>query len=144
MKSGGRSSATELVFGMNGATYVLRYFFEWGGGCLWPGDAAAYRDLGQGPLDLREPCPLPLSPQTLRRCRELADWHDTALNWEYPPDPGPWRQEECDRFNLASRELLATMRQELGAAFDLVDEQPVMAEDPDLDRYLADPKGFRR
>ena len=28
------------------AKCILRFFFEWGGGCLWPGNDAAYLDLG--------------------------------------------------------------------------------------------------
>ena len=29
---------------MGEATYLLRFFCEWGAGCLWPGNDAAYRD----------------------------------------------------------------------------------------------------
>lgn len=125
-------------------TYELRYFFEWGGGCLWPGDDAARRDFDLGPYDLLDPCPLPLSLAILVRCRELAEWHDTSLNWDYPPDPGPWRQPECNRFNAAAAELLADIRRELGPAFRVADCRSLCIEDPDLDAYLADPKGFRR
>ncbi len=125
-------------------TYELEFFFEWGGGCLWPGDDAARRDFDLGPYDLPEPCPLPLPATVLERCRKLAEWHDTSLNRDYPPDPGPWRQPECDRFNIAAAELLADIRGELGPAFRVIDRRLLCTEDPDLDRYLADPKGFRR
>jgi hypothetical protein len=74
----------------------------------------------------------------------LAEWHDTSLNWDYPPDPGPWRQQECDRFNTAVAELLADIRRELGPTFRVIVRQQPCVEDPDLDAYLADPKGFRR
>ncbi len=70
------------------ATYELRYFFAWGGGCLWPGNDAIRRDFGDlGPYDLREPCPLPLSLATKARCRALTEWYDTSLNSKYPLDP---------------------------------------------------------
>jgi hypothetical protein len=124
--------------------YVLRFFFEWGGGCLWPGNDAARRDFALGPYDLLESCPLPLSSETLHCCRRMAEWHDASLNWQYPPDPGPWRQAECDRFNAAVAELLADIRRELGSDFTVIDQQGQIAEDPELDAYLADPKGFRR
>src|SRR5438132_2929084 len=123
------------------AKYTLRFFFEWGGGCLWPGNDAAYRDFAFGPYDLLRPCPLPLSAETLERCRQTAEWYDTSLNWDYPPDPGPWRQSECERFNEAVRHLLATIRAELGGQFEVIDQQPRAVEDPELDAYLADPKG---
>jgi hypothetical protein len=124
--------------------YTVRFFFEWGGGCLWAGNDATRRDFDLGPYDLLDPCPLPLSAATLRRCRELAEWHDTALNQDYALDPSPWRQPECDRFNEAARLLLAAVRDELGDRFEVVDRQPEAVEDPDLDAYLADPKEFRR
>ena len=126
------------------AMYELRFFCEWGGGCLWPGNDAVRHDFGLGPYDLLDPCPLPLSAATRERCARLTEWHDTSLNWDYPPDPGPWRQAECDRFNAAASELLADIRQELGTGFEVVNDQDPVAEDPDLDAYLADPKGFRR
>jgi hypothetical protein len=128
----------------NPPMYKLRFFFECGGGCLWPGNDAANRDFELGPYDVLDPCPLPLSAATLERCRRVAEWHDASLNWDYPPDPGPWRQPECDRFNEAVRHLLATIRAELGEQFEVINRQPEAVEDPDLDAYLADPAKFRR
>jgi hypothetical protein len=124
--------------------YTLRFFFEWGGGCLWPGDDATRRDFDLGPYDLLEPCPLPLSAEVLAQCRRLAAWYDTSLNWDYPPDPGPWRQAECERFNLAVSELLTHIRRELEPVFQVANCQTPAMEDPELDAYLADPKGFHR
>jgi hypothetical protein len=91
-----------------------------------------------------DPCPLPLSTPILDRCRQLSEWYDTSLNWDYQPDPGPWRQTECDRFNAAVEALLADIRRELGPEFEVIDKQPRAVEDPDLDAYLADPPNFRR
>jgi hypothetical protein len=79
-----------------------------------------------------------------RRCRELDEWHRESLNWDYSLDPGPWRQPECDRFNAAVAQLLSDLRVELGPRFEVMNRQAVMVEDPDLDVYLANPKGFRR
>lgn len=125
------------------ATYELRFFIEWGCGCLWPGDDACREAFDLGPYDVLEPCPLPLSPEVLGRCRGLSEWHDASLHWDYPPDPGPWRQPECDRFNAAAAQLLADIRRDLGSAFHVSDCQSPCFEDPELDAYLADPKGFR-
>jgi hypothetical protein len=103
--------------------YILRFFFEWGGGCLWTGNEPAKQDFGYGPLDLLEPCPLALSAATLAECVRLAEWHDTSLNWDYPPEAGPWRQAECDRFNASAGQLLARIRVELGPLFEVIDDQ---------------------
>ena len=129
---------------MGGSKYTLHFRCEWGGGCLWPGDDAARRAFDLGPYDQVQPCPLPLSGETIRRCWALAAWHDTSLNWDYPPDPGPWRQAECERFNSAAAELLEIIRQELGPEFEVLDRQVQVVEDPELDKYLANPKCFRR
>jgi hypothetical protein len=124
--------------------YILRFFYEWGGGCLWAGNEAARHAFGYGPYDVGDDCPLPLSPEVLERCRRLTEWHDSALNWDYPPDPGPWRQAECDRFNSAAKDLLSAIRIELGTQFRVLDKQNATVEDPNLNAYLADPKGFRQ
>jgi hypothetical protein len=123
--------------------YVLSYDFEWGGGCLWSANDAAFRAFGFGPLDLKEPCQLPLSAETRKRCVEIAIWHDTSLNWDYPPDPGPWRQPECDRFNAAVRELHTDIERELGEEFEIVSHQLEAAEDPRLDAFLEEQRSRR-
>ena len=64
----------------------------------------------------------------------MAEWHDGSLNRDYPPDPGPWRQPECDRFNAASAVLLADIRAELGPEFEVIDRQARCEEDPELDK----------
>lgn len=122
--------------------YRLRFWFEWmADTAFWPGNQAAYARFGVGSI---APEDLPLSPETAQRVHELAAWHDSSLNWEYPPDPGPWRQDECDRFNVAVKELHATVVRELGEAFEVVNLVREAREDPDLDAYLRDPNGFRR
>ncbi|MDB4759753.1 hypothetical protein OAG34_00920 [bacterium] len=122
--------------------YSLRYFFEWGGGpCLWANDDPARDRFGIGAVKLDE---LPLSDATKRRAEQLAEWYDQSLNQDYPPDPSPWRQKECDLFNNASQQLLQTIRNELGPGYDVVDEQPLMSEHPKLDEYLKDPQGYRK
>ncbi|HEX2091878.1 MAG TPA: hypothetical protein VHG28_05715 [Longimicrobiaceae bacterium] len=124
------------------ARYRIRFFYDWGVDTpFWCGNDAAYEKFDVGPI---EPEHLGLSARTCERVRKLAVWHDTALNRDYPPDPGPWRQGECDRFNAAVDDLLRAVRSELSEEYELVDEQARFREDPDLDAYLADPRGFRR
>ncbi|GLV60203.1 hypothetical protein KDH_70250 [Dictyobacter sp. S3.2.2.5] len=122
------------------AQYIIRYWFEWAAECFWSVNDAARERFGYAII----PEALPLSAQTIELVNELISWHDHALNWEYPPDPGPWRQEECDRFNQAARNLLATIRQELGEQFEVIDDFVEEVEDPELDAYLQDPQGFVR
>jgi hypothetical protein len=112
--------------------YRLKYWFEWGGGCLWAADRATGEDFGYC-CDLAA---LGLSADLRRRIGEMEKWHDTALNWIHPPDPGPWRREECDRWNRAAAELYRSISLELGDRFQILNEEEIHQEDPGLDAYL--------
>lgn len=110
----------QLVAALQGAEpprYALGFFFEWGGGVLWCRNDAARRRFEVGPIEES----LPLRPETLDRLAKMTEWHDTALNWDYPPDPGPWSPEEERRFERAALEVLATIREELGPDFEVID-----------------------
>ncbi len=123
------------------SAYRLRFFFDWrAGSALWSGDDAASERYGC----CVSPADLGLSSALQQEIARLAAWHDQALNWACPTDPGPWRQEECDRFNRAALALLEAIRTELGDRVVVVNEHDELHEDPDLHRYLADPRGFRR
>jgi hypothetical protein len=98
------------------AQFVVRLMFEWRGGCLWCGNQAALERFGIGPIEDQ----LALSPKTRSQLAALATWHDHSLNWDYPPDPGPWTAEESERFELAAAEVLAAVRADLGPEFDVV------------------------
>jgi hypothetical protein len=89
--------------------------FEWGGGCLWCGNQASIADFDVGPIENR----LKLSPAILTRLRGMTAWHDRALNWDYPPDPGPWPAEEYERFDKTVVEVPASLRCELGPEFEI-------------------------
>lgn len=68
---------------MRAERYRVRLMFEWGGGCLWCGNNIARDKFSVGPIEER----LPLSNEVQAMLNELSQWHDTSLNWDYPPDP---------------------------------------------------------
>lgn len=101
---------------MQPARYRIRLMFEWGCGALWCGNQAALDRFDVGPIEDR----LPLTARTRERLDEMGVWHDQSLNWEYPPDPGPWTPDEEARFAAAAQVLLATIQEELGPEFEVV------------------------
>ncbi len=112
----------------------MRFFFDPGSGvCFWTANDRARTRFNNYPVRAEE---LPLLGATIQRIDELVGWYDRSLNCDYPPDPGPWRQADWDRFNAAVRDLLATVRQQLGADFEIINEYREHSEDPDLDYYL--------
>lgn len=92
--------------------------FEWGGGSLWCGNDAARDRFGVGPIEDR----LPLSDEVRRRLDELSAWHDTSLNRDDPPSPGPWTVDDHARFHAAANALRSLIGAELGPEFDVVHE----------------------
>jgi hypothetical protein len=74
----------------------------------------------------------------------MDEWFYQSMNHEYPPDPSPWRQEECDRFNAAAANLFRAITRELGPVYSIRNCQPLLQEDPDLDEYLKAPGSFKR
>lgn len=120
--------------------YKFRFFFEYGGGCLWSADANTESKFGY-PVRLEK---LRLSKETLAKLERLEAQFQTSLNWNYPPDPSPWRQQECNAFNFEVERLVTEVIQELGPDYEIVNEQQSLREDPDLDAYLKNPHEFRR
>jgi hypothetical protein len=100
--------------------YKFRYFFDPGSGvCLWSGDDGT-RERFDYPVESRK---LPLSGNLQRRLDYVVAWYDTAINWDYPPDPSPWSDEEWTRFRGETDALLGALRQALGPDFEIVDER---------------------
>ncbi|MBY5926939.1 MULTISPECIES: hypothetical protein [unclassified Halomonas] len=93
--------------------YELFLMFEWGGGCLWCGNDIAREKFDVGPLEET----LILADEILRELDELSRWHDTALDWEYPPDPSPWNEEEFMAFDKAAYMMVEKLKAELGPEF---------------------------
>ena len=121
-------------------TWCIHFYADYQSGFLWPGNDET-RETYQIPIN---EAALPITASTRAELTRLIQWYDRSLNWEYPPDPGPFREEECSRLNAAVRSVLARLREELGSEWTVVDQYVEVHEDPDLDRYLRDPKGFRR
>lgn len=101
------------------AKYRLRFFFDAGGGiCLWAGNDAARERFDYAIV----PSSLPIPENTWRRMIYLCSWYDTSIDWNYPPDPSPWSEEERARFEDEAHKLLALLREQLGPDFEIIDE----------------------
>ena len=122
--------------------YRFKFWFEWWADTAFlPANAAARFEFGEG---MTAPELLPLSAETIEQIHLIANWHDDYLDWEDPTAPSLWRQEECDGFNAAVQQIFAAVVDELGADYEVVNVQAVLAEDPDLDKFLNDPENFIR
>ena len=120
MASGLTAKMRQLAeFGILGAMFRLRFFFEPGSGvALWAGNAAARERFGHS-IDAAD---LPVSQSTWRYVHYLCAWYDTSLDWSYLPNPGPWPPEETARFQAAVARFIPALRNELGPSFVVDDE----------------------
>lgn len=114
------------------AKYKLRFFFEYGHGCLWTVDQDSWNTFGH-PASLEK---LPISKHLQNKLQRLEEKFQTSLNWDSPSSPSPWRQDVCDAFNIEVDEVFTELLRELGSDFEIVNEQKTMKEDPNLDEYL--------
>ncbi|WP_329256397.1 hypothetical protein OG223_33085 [Streptomyces sp. NBC_01478] len=95
----------------------LRFFFEAGVDTpLWPEDMASPYGY---PCDLER---LPITPATRAELARLSTWYQSSIDWDYPPDPSPWSDEELQRFKQQARTALEALRRELGTGWVVRDE----------------------
>lgn len=94
------------------AKYILKYWFEYGGICLWAVNEQAKQEFGYA-IESRD---LPMSKALVEELNSLEKEYDTSLNWDYPPDPSPWTTEQRNDFkyraNLAYQKLVSELENE--------------------------------
>ncbi|MER8161877.1 hypothetical protein [Streptomyces sp. NPDC094472] len=99
--------------------YHLRFIFEAGvpHTPLWPDNV----DSPYGyPCELER---LPISPATRTELARLCEWYQTSIDWEYPPDPSPWREERWELFRQQADAALESVRHELGGGWRIEDRR---------------------
>lgn len=95
----------------------LRFFFEAGvpHTPLWPSDV----DSPYGsPCELDR---LPISAATRTELETLCEWYQSSIDWDYPPDPSPWPEEEWPAFRERAHAALLALRRELGDGWTVED-----------------------
>jgi hypothetical protein len=99
--------------------YKCRYFFDPGSGiCLWSANHEAREKFGY-PVELNL---LGLTDNTLRYGYHVISWYDTYIDWDYPPNPSPWSEEEMQRFMVSANRLYKLLSEELSSDFEIVYE----------------------
>ena len=100
------------------AKYVLKYWFEHGGACLWSANDAAKEEFGYAIDNER----LPISKELVSELELLENEYYGYLDWEYPPDPSPWSTEQKIGFVNRANKLYMKLLSELGSDFEIINE----------------------
>jgi hypothetical protein len=98
--------------------YVLKYWFEHGGNCLWSMNDEARIKFGYA-INNEE---LPISKALVDELYALETEYHGYLDWEYPPSLSPWTLMQKDDFKSRANELYHRLRLELGSDFEIINE----------------------
>ncbi len=100
------------------AQYVLRFWFECGGECLWGMNDLAKEKYGY-PIDLES---LGLSDELINELTLLGEEYVTYYNWDCPSDPSPWTEEHKNDFIDRTNKAYDKLKDELGEDFIITNE----------------------
>ena len=102
------------------AKYKMRYWFEWGGTCLWSANDAAREKFGYD-VDERT---LPISRKLKDLLWYLRAYHETMMDMDNAPDDSPWwTEEDTVMFKKKSKFAYEQLCRELGEEYEIVDER---------------------
>jgi hypothetical protein len=98
--------------------YIIKYWFEYGGFCLWAVNDNAENKYGYAINNNK----LPISKSLIDELYALEEEYQSSLNWEYPPDPSPWTLEQKQDFTYRANAAYLKLLSELGNDFEVINE----------------------
>lgn len=98
--------------------YVLKYWFEHGGTCIWSMNDEARDKFGYA-IDNHK---LPISKPLIDELYALEEEYHGYLDWDYPPLPSPWSWEQKNDFKNCANILYLKLKLELGSNFEIINE----------------------
>lgn len=100
------------------AKYILRYWFEHGGTCLWAVNDNAKNKFNY-PIDNDK---LPISKDLTEELYTLEEEYHGYLHWDYPPNPSPWTLEQKHDFKNCANMSYFKLLSELGSDFEVIND----------------------
>ena len=99
------------------AKYIFKYWYEWGGTCLWSANEAAKSEFH---YDVDEQ-KLPISQKLKDLLWYLQSYHETMMDMDNAPDDSPWwTEEDTAMFNRKKRFAYEELCKELGDDFEVI------------------------
>lgn len=98
--------------------YILKYWFEHGGICLWSANENA-KNRFDYPIENRL---LPISEELIEELNNLEEEYKGYLNWSDPVAPSPWTQKQKDDFRKKANEVYYKLISELGSDFEVINK----------------------
>lgn len=98
--------------------YVLRFWFEHGGTCIWAKNEAAKQKYGYAITNSS----LPISKNLIEQLNALEDEYHSYLDWEEPRNPSPWSQKQKEDFIKRANDVLEQLRLDLGRDYEVIND----------------------
>lgn len=100
------------------AKYILRYWFEHCGPCLWSVNDNA-KNIFNYPIKNES---LPISKAIIDELYLLEEEYHSYLDWDYPPNPSPWALEQKNDFIKRANIVYEKLLLELGSEFQVIND----------------------
>jgi hypothetical protein len=100
------------------AKYILKYWFEHEGICLWSANDNARSKYGY-PIDNDK---LPISKNLIDELYALEEEYHGYLDWDYPPNLSPWTAEQKQDFKNRANDKYFKLVSELGSDFEVINQ----------------------
>lgn len=99
------------------AKYQFKYWYEWGGTCLWSSNDVAIAEFDYA-VDEQN---LPISQKLKNLLSYLQAYHDTMMDMDNAPDDSPWwTDEDTAMFNKKKKFAYEQLCKELGEDFEIL------------------------
>lgn len=98
--------------------YVIKFWFEHGGICLWAKNDAAEDRYGYA----IKSDTLPISNDLVNALDKLEDEYATCLNWAEPNNPSLWSNEQKIKFRNDANTLYKRLCDELGEEYEIIND----------------------
>lgn len=98
--------------------YVLNYWFEHGGTCLWSDNQRAVNKYGYAVSNEE----LPISKALVDELNALETEYHGYLNWDDPTSPSPWSEIQKQDFINSANAVYQKLLLELGEEFEVINQ----------------------
>lgn len=100
------------------AKYIIKYWFEHGGTCLW-----SFNDYARAEFDYPiNNEMLPISNDLIDELYNLEEVYQGYLNWDYPSNPSPCTLEQKQDFKNRANAVYRKLISELGSDFEVINK----------------------
>lgn len=98
--------------------YILKFWFEHGGICIWSANDVANGEYGYAVSNEQ----LPISNELVDILYALEDEYAGCLDWSCPQNPSPWTEVQKNTFRDRANDAYNRLIEELGNQYEVINK----------------------